>query len=41
MPQLWPDHKLALELMRLTRESGNPSHAAKQLLQRVRDEYEA
>ena len=41
MQQLWPDHKLALELMRLTRESGNPSHAAKQLLQRVRDDYEA
>jgi hypothetical protein len=27
--------------MRLTRESGNPSHAAKHLLQRVRNDYEA
>jgi hypothetical protein len=41
MQQLWPDHKLALEFTRLTRESGNPNQAAKQLLQRVRDEYEA
>jgi hypothetical protein len=41
MQQLWPDHKLALEFTRLARESSNPKHAAKQLLQRVRDEYEA
>ena len=41
MQQLWPDDKLALEFLRLARESGNPNYAAKQLLPRVRDEYEA
>ncbi len=41
MQQLWPDRKLALEFTRLARESGNSNPAAKQLLQRVRDEYEA
>jgi hypothetical protein len=41
LQQLWPDHKLAFEFLRLARESGNANLAAKQLLQRVRDEYEA
>jgi hypothetical protein len=41
MQQLWPDNKLAFEYMRLARETGNANHAAKQLLMRVRDEYEA
>jgi hypothetical protein len=41
MPQLWPEHKLAFEFMRLTKECGNSNHAAKQLLLRVRDDYEA
>lgn len=41
MQQLWPDHKLAFEFTRLARESRNPNLAAKQLLQQVRDDYEA
>lgn len=41
MQPLWSDQKLVIEFMRLTQACGTPQHAAKQLLPRVRDEYEA